>query len=164
MAHSKAKLKSNGDRGSHTLHLIPKIWTRPKHRDDSLTYRVVCPNTSWPALLVSLVYLTDKFDKSTYFPTDDVMEMLPKIFYFKTVLKQVNRKVIQWNIPAFQPLNIFIRQPKRIRFFIGSPKIYPHPTQVKVKAKVRVKLPSACHEGVRCSVGKASRILNLRTR
>jgi hypothetical protein len=81
MAHSKAKLKSNGDRASHTRHLIPKFWTHPKHRDDSLTYRVVCPHNSWPALLVSVVYMTDKFDKSTSFPADNVMEMLPNIFF-----------------------------------------------------------------------------------
>jgi hypothetical protein len=86
------------------------------------------------ASLVSVVHLTDKFDKSTSFPTDDVMEMLPKIFFFKIVLKQVNRKVTKWNISPFQPLKIFIRQPKCIRFFIGSPKniLTSHSRKVKI--------------------------------
>jgi hypothetical protein len=60
----------------------------------------------------------------------------------------MNREVIQWNISAFWQLTIFTRQPKRIGFFIGSPKIYLHATPEKLKAKAKVKLPCACHEGM----------------
>jgi len=75
----------------------------------------------------------------------------------------MNQKVIKGKIFAFQALKIFTRQPKRIRFFIGSPKMYSHATQEKLKAKVKVQMPCACHEGMWWSAGKVSRVLNLRT-
>jgi len=90
------------------------------------------------------------------------MEMLSKMYFFQDCFETDESEIIQWNISAFQPLKIFTRQPKRIRFFIGSPQMYSHATQEKLKTKVKVKLPCASHEGMWCSADKASRILNLR--